>query len=122
MCGFLIWIFLHTKTGLSLFLPCEIVLSYEIILSHIPTHSRSVAKYRMGYEKKNRSLLFSGFIKIPTLGSTVQWETRQASFPTGMVGPWVLTFLFPLNTNDGFYLSQIHLPDRRKHKKRTASR
>ena len=43
--------------------------------------------------------------KIPTLGSTVQWETRQASFPTGTVGPRVGIFLSPLNTNDGFYLS-----------------
>ena len=43
--------------------------------------------------------------KIPTLGSTVKWETRQASFPTVTVGPWVGTFLSPLNINDGFYLS-----------------
>ena len=43
--------------------------------------------------------------KIPTLGSTVQWETQQASFPTGMVDPRVGIFLSPLNTNDGFYLS-----------------
>ena len=57
------------------------------------------------YEKKNRSLVFSGSRKIPTLGSTVQWETRQASFPTGTVGPRVGIFLSPLNTNDGFYLS-----------------
>ena len=46
--------------------------------------------------------------KILTLGSTVQWETRQASFPTGTVGPRVRIFLSPLNTNDGFYLS--HTP------------
>ena len=59
------------------------------------------------YEKKNRSLVFSGSRKIPTLGSTVQWETRQASFPTGTVGPRVGIFLSPLNTNDGFYLSHI---------------
>ena len=59
------------------------------------------------YEKKNRSLVFSGSRKIPTLGSTVQWETRQASFPTGTVGPRVGIFLSPLNTNDGFYLSQM---------------
>ena len=59
------------------------------------------------YEKKNRSLVFSGSRKIPTLGSTVQWETRQASFPTGMVGPRVGIFLSPLNTNDGFYFSHI---------------
>ena len=60
------------------------------------------------YEKKNRSLVFSGSRKIPTLGSTVQWETRQASFPTGMIGPRVGIFLSPLNTNDGFYLSYPH--------------
>ena len=59
------------------------------------------------YEKKNRSLVFSGSRKIPTLGSTVQWETRQASFPTGMVCPQVGIFLSPLNTNDGFCLSRM---------------
>ena len=51
--------------------------------------------------------MFSGSRKIPTLGSTVRWETRQASFPTGTVGPQVGIFLSPLNTNDGFYLSRI---------------
>ena len=61
----------------------------------------------MVYEKKNQSLLFSGSRKIPTLGSTVQWETRQASFPTETVGPRVGIFLSPLNTNDGFYLSHM---------------
>ena len=45
---------------------------------------------------------------IPTLGSTIQWETRQASFPTGKVDPRVGIFLSPLNTNDGFYLSHIY--------------
>ena len=28
-------------------------------------------------------------------------------FPTGSVDPRVRTFLSPLNTNDGFYLSQV---------------
>ena len=60
------------------------------------------------YEKKNRSLVFSGSRKIPTLGPTVQCETRQASFPTGTVGPRVGIFLSPLNTKDGFYLSHPH--------------
>ena len=89
------------------------------------------------YEKKNRSLVFSGDRKIPTRGPTVpvgnsaslvshwnggpsgwdfsvptehppfQWETRQASFPTGTVGPQVGIFLSPLNTNAGFYLSYM---------------
>ena len=59
------------------------------------------------YEKKNRSLVFSGSRKIPTLGSTVQWETRQASFPTGTVGPRVGIFLSPLNTNDGQYVRAL---------------
>ena len=71
------------------------------------------------YEKKNRSLVFSGSGKIPILGSTVQWETRQASFPTGMVGTRVGIFLSPLNTNDGFYLSLIPVPARGKDKIRT---
>ena len=69
------------------------------------------------YEKKNRSLVFSGSRKIPTLGSTVQWETRQASFPTGTVGPPVGIFLSPLSTNDGFYLSHIPVPALGKDKK-----
>ena len=61
------------------------------------------------YEKKNRSLVFSGSRKIPTFGSTDQWETRQALFPTGTVGPRVGIFLSPLNTNDGFYLSHPNM-------------
>ena len=56
----------------------------------------------MVYEKKNRPLVFSGSRKIPTLGSTVQWETRQAWFPTGTVGPRVDSIY-----NDGFYLSYM---------------
>ena len=71
----------------------------------------------MVYEKKNRSLVFSGSRKIPTRGSTVQWETRQASFPTGTVGPRVGIFLSPLNTNDGFYLSHTLVPALGKDKK-----
>ena len=59
------------------------------------------------YEKKNKSLVFSGSRKIPTLGSSVQWEIQQASFPTETMGPRVGIFLSPLNTNDGFYLSHI---------------
>ena len=69
------------------------------------------------YEKKNRSLVFSDSRKIPTLGYTVQWETRQASFPTGTVGPRVGDFLSPLNTNDGLYLSHIPVSARGKDKK-----
>ena len=53
----------------------------------------------------NPSLVFSGDRKIPTLGSTVKWETRQASFPTGTVGLRVGIFLEPLNTNDRFFFS-----------------
>ena len=59
------------------------------------------------YEKKKRSLVFSDSRKIQTLVSTVQWETRQASFPTETVGPQVGIFLSPMNTNDGFYFSHI---------------
>ena len=69
-------------------------------------------------EKKNRSLLFIGDRKIPTLGYTVQWETRPASFSTGTVGPWFWIFLSPLNINDGFYLSHIPVPAHGKDKKR----
>ena len=59
--------------------------------------------------------------KIPTLGSTVQWETRQASFPTGMVGTLIVIFLSPLNTNDGFYLSHIPIPARGNDEKKRNS-
>ena len=48
--------------------------------------------------------------EIPCLGSTIQWKIQQASFPTGMVGPWFGIFLSPLNTNDGFYYSHIAVP------------
>ena len=82
----------------------------------------STVPYRRGiYEKKNRSLVFSGSRKIQTLRSTVQWETWQASFPTGTVGPRAGIFLSPLNTNDGFYLSHIHVPAHGKDKKWTAT-
>ena len=76
----------------------------------------------MVYEKKNRSLVFSGSRKITILGSTVKLETRQASFPTGTVGPRVGIFLSPLNTNDGFYLSHTTVPALGKDKKRIAAR
>ena len=69
------------------------------------------------YEKKNRSLLFSGSRKIPNLGSIVQWLTQQASFPTGIEGPWVGIFLSPLYTYDRFYLSYIPEPTFGKDKK-----
>ena len=65
--------------------------------------------------------MFSGSRKIPTFGSTFRWETRQASFPTGTVGPRIGIFLFPLNTNDGFDLSHIPVPANGKDKKRTAA-
>ena len=83
-------------------------LTVNIDLSDVTNRNYTVL-YRtiVVYEKKNRSLVFSGSRKIPTLGSTVQWETRQASFPTGTDGPRVGIFLPPLNTNDGFYLSHI---------------
>ena len=55
--------------------------------------------------------MFSGSRIIPTLGSTVQWETRQAFFPTGTVGPRVGIFLSPLNTNGGFYLTYMNTQD-----------
>ena len=71
------------------------------------------------YEKKNRSLVFSGSREIPTLRPINQWETWQASFPTGTVGPRVGIFLSPLNTNDGFYLSDTPVPALEK--KRTAA-
>ena len=38
-------------------------------------------------------------------GPPFQWETRQASFTTGMVDPRVRIFLSPLNTTDVFCLS-----------------
>ena len=47
---------------------------------------------------------------IPTLQSTVKWETRHASFLTGRVDSGVWIFLSPLITNVGFYLSYISPP------------
>ena len=61
------------------------------------------------YEKNNRSLAFCGSRKMPTLGSTVQWETSQASFPTGTLDPQVGIFGSPLNTNDVFYIYLTYL-------------
>ena len=86
----------------------RVSLTVNIDLSDV-TNKYYTVLYRtvVVYEKKNRSLVFSGSRKIPTLGSSVQWETRQASFPTGTVGPRVGIFLSPLNTNDGFYLSHM---------------
>ena len=70
-----------------------------------------VAKCRIGIWEKESIISVQWFQKIPTLGSTFLWETRQASFPTGMVVPWVEIFLSPPNTNDGLYLSpNILLP------------
>ena len=43
------------------------------------------------YEEKNRSLVFSGSRKIPTLGSTVQWETRQE--PNSTVEKYVVVIV-----------------------------
>ena len=42
-------------------------------------------------------------------GPPFQWETRQASFPTGTVDHRVGIFLSPLNTDNGFYLSETIL-------------
>ena len=93
---------------MTVFLRKRASLTVNIDLSDV-TNKYYTVLYRtvVVYEKKNRSLVFSGSRKIPTLGSTVQWETRQASFPTATVGPRVGIFLSPLNTNDGFYLSHI---------------
>ena len=98
-------------------------LTVNIDLSDV-TNKYYTVLYRTNvvYEKKNRSLVFSGSRKIPTLGSTVQWETRQALFPTGTVGPRVGIFLSPQNTNDGFYLSHIPVQAIGKDKKRTVAR
>ena len=59
---------------------------------------------------------------IPEISQpTVQWETLQASFPTGMVCPRVGIFLSLPKTNDGFYLSHIPVPAHGKDKKQTAA-
>ena len=94
--------------AISSFIVQRAPLTVNIDLSDV-TNKYYTVLYRtvVVYEKKNRSLVFSGSRKIPTLGSTVQRETRQASFPTGTVGPRVGIFLSPLNTNDGFYFSHI---------------
>ena len=46
--------------------------------------------------------------KSQSLGPPFQWETRQASFPTGKVNRRVGVFLSPLNTNDGLCLFLFH--------------
>ena len=66
--------------------------------------------------KKNLSLVFSGSRKSQPLRSTVQWETRHASFTSGMVGTLVGIFLSPLNSNDGFCLFHITVPSGGKDK------
>ena len=94
--------------------PARVLDCNNIDLSDV-TNNYNTVLYRtvVVYEKKNRSLVFSGSRKIPTLGSNVQWETRQALFPTGTVGPRVGIFLSPLNTNDGFiYLTWVAMWDR----------
>ena len=57
--------------------------------------------------------------KSQSSGPPFRGETRQASLPTGTVGPRVGIFLSPLNTNDGFYLSHIPKPAYGKDEKRT---
>ena len=44
--------------------------------------------------------------KCQPSGPPLQWETRQALFPTDL-DPLVGIFLSPLNINNGFYLSSI---------------
>ena len=78
-----------------------------LFFSHFSKFLVRIFNLELLYEKKNRSLVFSGSRKIPTLGSTVQWETRQASFTTETVGPRIGIFLSPLDTKDGFYLSYM---------------
>ena len=100
------WPFVHCSFAVSSWFVQRASLTVNIDLSDV-TNKNYTVLYRtvVVYEKKNRSLVFSGSRKIPTLGSTVHRKTRQVSFPTGTVGPRVGIFLSPLNTNDGFYLS-----------------
>ena len=87
-------------------LTVNIGLSYVTnIYSTVPY--RTVAKCRFWYMRKKIDHCSVVPEKKPTLGSTIQRKTRQASLPTGMVGPRVRISLSPLNTNDGFYLSYI---------------
>ena len=44
-----------------------------------------------------------------TSGPPFQGETQQASLPVGTLDPLVGILLSPLNTNYGFYLSDMHL-------------
>ena len=44
--------------------------------------------------------------KCQPSGPPLQWETRQASIPTGTLDPRVRSFLSSLNINDRLYLSQ----------------
>ena len=99
------------RTGIELATP-----GYAVRHASVARHVTDCAT-RPGW-----SLVFSGSRKIPTLGSTVQWETRQASCPTGTVGPRIGIVLSPLNTNDAFYLSHPPVPALGKNKKKTNSR
>ena len=82
----------------------------DVINRYYTVPYRMSLNLNLVYEKNIRSLGFSGSRKIPILRSAVQLETRQASFPTGTMGPCVGIFLSPLDTNDRFYLSHITVP------------
>ena len=56
-------------------------------------------------EKKNRPLMFSVDRKIQSLGSTL--PVRIGNKASWTMCPRAGIFLFPLNSNDGFYLSGI---------------
>ena len=59
----------------------------------------STVPYGSGISEKESIIGVQWFQKNP--------DPRQASFPTGTVGPRVGIFLSPLNTNDGFNLSHM---------------
>ena len=62
------------------------------------------------YVRKRINHLYSvSSWKFQPSGPSVQWETRQVLFPSGMVDSRVGIFLSQLNTIDGFYLSYIPL-------------
>ena len=82
----------------------------RVIGKHQPQWRHQQILYRTSlnvellYDKNNRSLLFSGSRKIPTLGPPVHWER---GLPTETMGPGVGIFLSPLNTNDNKRRNQL---------------
>ena len=116
-CKFILvkWAFVHClKWCFIAISSCDILLTNSLIsycsTRHCKHQLSDVTKIYYTVHRQNKIWEIYSIIvvqclhEIPTLGSTVKWETWQASFPTGMVGPRVGNNLSPLKTNGGIYL------------------